>query len=186
MIAAVAVSALRAGNSGNAQALASVEQEFDGSQRVITAALREIAAGVQYLESGASATATDGKPMMARAEAARSDAAKVKTLTPEQRARLEEVGNLQSAVEVRIAIAQAYRRIGEPGQAAPLVSSAFDDVEQIDKDARAVSRRLRRSARDIASALADAPPPRRVARAGARHRRRRSSRSSSALARRAR
>ena len=55
MIAALAVSALQAGNTGNAEALASVEQEFDGSQRVITAALREIAAGVQYLESGASA-----------------------------------------------------------------------------------------------------------------------------------
>ena len=45
-IAAVAVSALRAGNSGNAEALASLEEEFDGSQRVITAALREIAAGM--------------------------------------------------------------------------------------------------------------------------------------------
>ena len=46
--------------------------------------------------------------MMTRAEAARSDAAKVSTLTAGQRARLEEVGNLQSAVEVRISIAQAY------------------------------------------------------------------------------
>src|SRR5512133_1355977 len=52
MIAAVAVRALQTGNTGNAEALASVEQEFDGSQRVITAALREIASGVQYLESG--------------------------------------------------------------------------------------------------------------------------------------
>ena len=53
MIATSPVSALRAGNAGNAEALRSVEQEFEGSQRVITAALREIASGVQYLESGA-------------------------------------------------------------------------------------------------------------------------------------
>ena len=46
-IAAVAVSALRTANAGNARALESLEQEFDGSQRVITAALREIASGIQ-------------------------------------------------------------------------------------------------------------------------------------------
>jgi methyl-accepting chemotaxis protein len=133
VIATVAVTALQAGNSGNARALASVEQEFEGSQRVITAALREIAAGVQYLESGASADRDRWEAMMARAESARSDAAKVTTLTPEQRTRLEEVGNLQSAVEVRIAMAQAFRRIGQPNEAAPLVRQAFDDVEQIDR-----------------------------------------------------
>jgi methyl-accepting chemotaxis protein len=132
-IAVIAVSALRAASAGNAQALGSVEQEFEGSQRVITAALREIASGVQYLESGAEVDRERWETMMARAEAARGDAAKVSTLTPEQRTRLEEVGNLQSAVEVRIAMAQAFRRIGEPAQAAPLVRTAFDDVEQIDR-----------------------------------------------------
>jgi methyl-accepting chemotaxis protein len=133
MIAAVTVRALQTGNTGNAEALASVEQEFDGSQRVITAALREIAAGMQYLESGASADHDRWEAMMARAETARSEAGKVKTLTAEQRGRLEEVANLQSAVEVRISVAQAYRRIGQPGNAAPLVREAFDDVEQMDR-----------------------------------------------------
>ena len=132
-IAAVAVSDLQEGNAENADALASVEQEFDGSQRVITAALREIAAGMQYLESGTSADHDRWEAMMARADAARTDAAKVKTLTADQRARLEEVGNLQSAVEVRISIAQAYRRIGQPADAAPLVRAAFDDVERMDQ-----------------------------------------------------
>src|SRR6478672_2455846 len=154
MIAAVAVSALQAGNSGNAEALASVEEEFDGSQRVITAALREIAAGMQYLESGASADHDRWDAMMARAEAARGDAARVKTLTAAQRARLEEVGNLQSAVEVRISVAQAFRRIGQPADAAPLIRAAFDDVEEMDKAleqfrAGSVARRS-----DIATALA--------------------------------
>jgi methyl-accepting chemotaxis protein len=132
-IALLAIGALRAGNSGNTEALTSVENEFEGSQRVITAALREVAAGVQYLESGTTDDRERWEAMTARAEAARSDAAKLATLTPEQRARLEEVGNLQSAVEVRIAIAQAYRRIGEPERAAPLVRQAFDGVEQIDR-----------------------------------------------------
>jgi methyl-accepting chemotaxis protein len=155
LIAGVAVSALQAGNGSNAEALASVEQEFDGSQRVITAALREIAASVQYLESGTPADRDRWEAASARAESARSDAAKVSTLTPDQRTRLEEVGNLQSAVEVRIAMAQAYRRIGDPGQAAPLVRKAFDDVEQIDKTLEqfrtgSVARR-----HDIAAAMGD-------------------------------
>jgi len=153
MIAALAVSALQAGNSGNAEALASVEQEFDGSQRVITAALREIAAGVQYLESGASADRDRWESMMARAESARSDAAKVKTLTAEQRGRLEEVGNLQSSVEVRISIAQAYRRIGQSSEAAPLVRAAFDDVEQIDKTLEQFRAGSAERRSDIAAAL---------------------------------
>ena len=155
MIAGLAVRALRAGNTGNTRALESVEQEFEGSQRVITAALREIAAAVQYLESGTAPDRERWEAMSARAESARGDAAKVTTLTQEQRTRLEEVGNLQSAVEVRIAMAQAYRRIGEPGQAAPLVRRAFDDVEQIDRTleqfrAGSAARRL-----DIASSVAD-------------------------------
>jgi methyl-accepting chemotaxis protein len=154
MIAALAVSALQAGNAGNAEALASVEREFDGSQRVITAALREIATGVQYLESGASADRDRWESTMARAEAARSDAAKVKTLTAEQRGRLEEVGNLQSSVEVRIAIAQAYRRIGQPSEAAPLVRAAFADVEQIDKALEQFRAGSAERRSDIASALA--------------------------------
>ena len=133
IIAMLAVAALRASNVGNTDAMTSVEQEFEGSQHVITAALREVASGVQYLESGTGEDRERWEAMMARAEAARSDAAKVATLTTEQRARLEEVGNLQSAVEVRIAIAQAYRRIGEPERAAPLVRQAFDGVEQIDR-----------------------------------------------------
>jgi methyl-accepting chemotaxis protein len=154
MIAALAVSALRAGGTGNAEALASVEQEFDGSQRVVTAALREIAAGVQYLESGAPADRDRWESMMARAEAARNDAAKVKSLTADQRGRLEEVGNLQSSVEVRIAIAQAYRRIGQPAEAAPLVRAAFDDVEKIDRVLEQFRAGSAERRSDIASALA--------------------------------
>jgi methyl-accepting chemotaxis protein len=132
-IALLAIGALRASNSGNAEALTSAEQEFEGTQRVITAALREIASGVQYLESGTTEDRDRWDAMIARADAARSDAARVATLTPEQRARLEEVGNLQSAVEVSIAIAQAYRRVGEPARAAPLVRQAFSGVEQMDR-----------------------------------------------------
>ena len=84
-IAILAVSALRASNSGNAEALSSVESEFEGSQRVITAALREIASGVQYLESGDSADRDRWEAMMARAESARADAAKLPTLTKWER-----------------------------------------------------------------------------------------------------
>ena len=154
-IATLAIAALRASNAGNIDAMTSLEEEFEGSQRVITAALREIASGVQYLESGNSDDRERWEAMMARAEAARGDAAKVPTLTAEQRARLEEVGNLQSAVEVRIAIAQAYRRIGEPERATPLVTQAFDGVEQIDRTleqfrAGSVARRI-----EIAASLTD-------------------------------
>ena len=154
-IATIAVSALRAGNAGNASALRSVDEEFEGSQRVITAALREVASGVQYLESGADVDRERWEAMMSRAEAARGDAAKVATLTPEQRTRLEEVGNLQSAVEVRIAMAQAFRRIGEPAQAAPLVRKAFDDVEQIDRTLEQFRAGSAARRREIAEDLAD-------------------------------
>jgi methyl-accepting chemotaxis protein len=153
-IALLAVGALRAGNAGNVEALVSAEQEFEGTQRVITAALREIASGVQYLESGAAADRERWEAMMSRAEAARADAAKVSTLTAEQRTRLEEVGNLQSAVEVRFAIAQAYRRIGEPDRAAPLVRQAFADVEQIDRALEQFRAGSSARRRDIAATLA--------------------------------
>lgn len=152
-IAALSVNALRAGNAGNTEALSSVEHEFEGSQRVITAALREIASGVQYLESGSASDRDRWDAMMSRAEAARTDAAKVTTLTPEQRGRLEEVGNLQSAVEVRIAMAQAYRRIGDAAQAAPLVKKAFEDVEAIDRTLEQFRAGSAARRRDIASAL---------------------------------
>ena len=155
-IAVIAVSALRAASAGNSQALSSVEEEFEGSQRVITAALREIASGVQYLESGDEVDRQRWEAMMSRAEAARGDAAKVSTLTPEQRTRLEEVGNLQSAIEVRIAMAQAFRRIGDPAQATPLVRKAFDDVEQIDQKLERFRTGSTHRRAEIAIALDDA------------------------------
>jgi methyl-accepting chemotaxis protein len=154
LIAIVAVSALQAGNTSNARALASADEEFEGSQRVITASLREIATGVQYLESGSQIDRDRWEAQTARAEAARTDAAKVSSLTPQQRARLEDVGNLQSAVEVRIAIAQAYRRIGDQAQAAPLVRKAFDDVEEIDKTLEQFRAGSAARRRDIAAAAA--------------------------------
>src|SRR6185503_12424625 len=81
--------------------------------------------------------------------------AKVKTLTPEQRERLEEVGNLQSAVEVRISIAQAYRRIGQPAEAAPLVRAAFDNVEEMDRTLEQFRAGSAARRADIAATLGD-------------------------------
>ena len=152
-IALLAIGALRASNTGNAEALTAAELEFEGTQRVITAALREVASGVQYLESGSAEDRERWEAMVTRAEAARADAARVQTLTPEQRTRLEEVGNLQSAVEVSIAIAQAYRRIGEPARAAPLVRQAFTDVEQMDRTLEQFRTASSSRRRDIAEAL---------------------------------
>ena len=170
MIAAVAVSALRAGNSGNAEALASVEEEFDGSQRVITAALREIAAGMQYLESGASADHDRWDAMMARAEAARGDAAKVKTLTAAQRARLEEVGQPsehRGGAHLRRPGVSPYRPASRRGAAHPRgVRRRRADGQ----GPRAVPRGLRRSAERHRDSARRAPPPRRAARADPRHR----------------
>jgi methyl-accepting chemotaxis protein len=132
-ISAIAVGSMRDTGRRTLDAVHAGDRESDGAQRVVTAMLREITAGMQYLQSGTRADRERFDSLMGRADQTRTEVARIPTLTAEQRAQLEQVGNLQNTIEVNISLAQAHRRIGEVQTATALARRVFDDVEAIDR-----------------------------------------------------
>jgi methyl-accepting chemotaxis protein len=132
VIALSSVSAMRSTNHAIMDATEDAERETDGAQRVVTATLREIAAGTQYLQSGVAEDRERFDSLMLRADATRTEVARTASLTAEQRGQLEQVGNLQNTIEVNIAVAQAYRHLGDGERSTTIVRRVFADVDRID------------------------------------------------------
>ena len=104
----VAFGMLRSSNRRSSEAMTALQQEFDGTQRVVTAIMREIAAGMQALNTGATSDAERYETMKDNADKLRRSALELSVLSPAQRTQLEQVGKLQASVQVRLALAHAY------------------------------------------------------------------------------
>ena len=89
----------------NAQADDTVRGLVDRSEfteRASTTILRELVAGLRYLNSGTSVDQEQYQQLVSQADQLRRDAIQKKILLPEERRRLESIGHLQAALEVRI------------------------------------------------------------------------------------
>ena len=128
----VAFGMLRASNRRASDALTELQREFDGSQRVVTSIMREIAAGMQALNTGAKADADRYETLKDDADRERRAALDLAVLSPAQRAQLEQVGKLQSSVQVRIALAHAYRETGDLAASRQMLRLAAADIDRID------------------------------------------------------
>src|SRR5688572_26192782 len=108
----VAFGMLRSTNRRSSEAMTALQQEFDGTQRVVTAIMREIAAGMQALNTGVAADAERYEAMKDNADKLRRAALELSVLSAAQRTQLEQVGKLQASVQVRLALSHAYRETG--------------------------------------------------------------------------
>jgi methyl-accepting chemotaxis protein len=131
--ALLSFAALRAGNRRSSEAMASLQRELDGSQRVAMAIMREMAGGLQALNSGAVQDAARYEAMMDEADRLRREAMQLESLTSTQRAQLEEVGRLQASIEVRLSLAQANREIGDAAASMAMMRQAAADIDAMDR-----------------------------------------------------
>ena len=128
----VAFGMLRASNQRSSDAMTALQQEFDGTQRVVTSIMREIAAGMQALNTGVAADAARYEAMKDTADKLRRAALELSVLSPAQRAQLEQVGKLQASVQVRLALAHAYRETGKAASSQRMLALAAADIERMD------------------------------------------------------
>ena len=123
--------ALRRTNEQSRVELEAVHRGFDISQRVSTAILREIIGGMRFLATGAQSDIARYEGLRDDADRLRREAASAEELSPAERSQLEEIGKIQAAVEVRLAVAHAYNAIGRQEDASRNLQTTSEDIDRI-------------------------------------------------------
>lgn len=123
--------ALRRTNEQSRIELEAVHRGFDISQRVSSAILQEIVGGMRTLATGDQADITRYEALRDQADRLRREAAAAQELSPAERTQLEEIGKIQGAVEVRVAVAHAYSTIGRDADAARNLQATSTDIDRI-------------------------------------------------------
>ncbi|MBL0938716.1 MAG: MCP four helix bundle domain-containing protein [Gemmatimonadaceae bacterium] len=120
-------------------------------ERATNTVLRELVAGLRYLSTGRGDDEAAYRGLVIEAEQLREDALEQGMLNAEERRHLEQIGRLQSALEVRIAVTRAWQTTGQLDEADRVLAQTQQDIEAIEK----ALQQLRQSARNGASTSMD-------------------------------
>ncbi len=118
-------------NSRSREAVGLLRDEYDIVQRTVSTILREVVSGFRYLNTGAQADQTHFVALMDEADQLRREAVALPILAAYERRELEEIGKLQSTIEVGIAVAHAYQETGQQQNAARVLQQTAADVDRI-------------------------------------------------------
>jgi len=122
---------------GNAQANETVVELADRSdftERATTTIMRELVAGLRYLNTRSMEDQQLYLTLVDQADQLRRDAIKRESLRPEERRRLETIGQLQAALEVRIATTHAWQVVGLEADAQRVLQQTSKDVQAIEQE----------------------------------------------------
>jgi methyl-accepting chemotaxis protein len=142
----------------NAQADATVRALADRSEfteRASTTILRELVAGLRYLNTGTSTAQASYVALVEQADALRRDAIQKDMLLPEERRRLETIGGLQAALEVRIAVTRAWQIAGRPDDAQFALEQTTKDMQAIENELQGLRRAARSGAMSSVEEMRD-------------------------------
>ena len=142
----------------NAQADATVRALADRSEfteRASTTILRELVAGLRYLNTGTSNSQAQYFALVDQADALRRDAIQKDMLLPEERRRLETIGHLQATLEVRIAVTRAWQIAGLPDDAQFALEQTTKDMQAIESELQGLRRAARGGAMSSVEAMQD-------------------------------
>ncbi|MBA3919039.1 MAG: hypothetical protein C0516_10695 [Gemmatimonas sp.] len=120
-------------------------------ERATNTVMRELVAGLRFLNTGRSEDEAAYRDLVVDAETLREEALAQGMLNAEERRHLEEIGRLQSALEVRIAVTRAWQATDQGAEADRVLGATRQDIESIEKALQL----LRVSARNGASGSMD-------------------------------
>lgn len=120
-------------------------------ERATNTVMRELVAGLRFLNTGRSEDEAAYRDLVVDAETLREEALAQGMLNAEERRHLEEIGRLQSALEVRIAVTRAWQATDQGAEADRVLGATRQDIESIEK----ALQQLRVSARNGASGSMD-------------------------------
>lgn len=135
----------------NAQADTTVRALADRSEfteRATTTILRELVAGLRYLNSRSDSDQSQYLVLVDQADRLRRDAIKQQMLRPEERRRLENLGQLKAALEVRIATTHAWQVVGREDDALRVLQHTGKDIQSIEGELQALRSEARNGANE--------------------------------------
>lgn len=145
-------------NRSNTEAEATVRGLADRSEfteQATTTVLRELVAGLRYLTNGTPEDEAQYRHLVAEAEMLRRDALNQGMLRADERQRLEAIGTLQAAMEVRIAVTHAWQVVGNEANAQRVLQQTSRDMQAIETELQALRRAARTGAEDSMNRMRD-------------------------------
>jgi methyl-accepting chemotaxis protein len=130
-------------NAQAEQTVLALADRSDFIERASSTILRELVAGMRYLSSGTDEDRAQYLTLVDQADALRRDAIQQEMLQAEERRRLESIGQLQAALEVRIAVTRAWQTVGMQADARIALEQTTKEMAAIESELAA----LRRAAR---------------------------------------
>ena len=115
-------------------------------ERTTNTVLRELVAGLRYLSTGRPADEQVYRTLVAQAEQLRGEALGRGALDAIERRHLENIGRLQAALEVRIAVTRAWQVAGQAANAERVLAQTTRDIESIENELQALRKGARRGA----------------------------------------
>jgi len=145
-------------NRSNTEAEATVRALADRSEfteQATTTVLRELVAGLRYLTSRSLEDEAQYTALVAEAGKLRRDALNQGMLRTDERQRLEAIGTLQAAMEVRIAVTHAWQVVGNEANAQRVLQQTSRDMHAIETELQALRRAARNGAQDSMDRMRD-------------------------------
>jgi methyl-accepting chemotaxis protein len=123
---------VRSGTERSRQELLEFQRTTEASERTAATLLREVASGMQLLNTRSDVDAAKYATLSDMADSLRRSAISLSAFSSKERSELEAIGILQSRVEVRIALTQAYRELGKEDAARRVLAAATADITGIE------------------------------------------------------
>lgn len=108
------------------------------TERATTTILRELVAGLRYLNTRSEDDQRQYSTLVDQADQLRRDAIGRELLRPAERRRLETIGQLQAALEVRIATTHAWQVLGLEADAQRVLKQTSLDIQSIETELQAL------------------------------------------------
>ncbi len=125
------------------------------TEQATTTVLRELVAGLRYLTSRTAEDEAQYVGLVAEAGTLRRNALDQGILRADERQRLEVIGALQAAMEVRIAVTHAWQVVGNEENAQRVLQQTSRDMQAIETELQALRRAARTGAEDSMDRMRD-------------------------------
>lgn len=113
-------------------------ERAERTERATTAVLRQLVAGLRYLNSRSEGDERQYLALGSQSEQLRLDALTQDVLSPAERERYEAIGRMQAALEVRIATMHAWQTVGRDADAQRVMQLTGRDIGAIEAELQAV------------------------------------------------
>lgn len=123
------------------------------TERAITTIMRELVAGLRYLNTRSYKDAQQYHALVEQADRLRREAVRQEFLSLEEREVLNRVGLLQAALEVRVATTHAWQVVGREDDAARMLELAARDIDPIERELQTLRAEARVGARDATNRM---------------------------------